>query len=51
MTMLALSIVDVKNIGSFLSDALRTLTMVMRCLTEVDGRDDQHPSMRECKGG
>lgn len=50
-TLLALSFVDLKDIGSFLSDTYKMLTLVIRSLSKVDGRDDQHPSLRECKGG
>jgi hypothetical protein len=46
-TLLALSIDDVKNIGSFLSDTPNTFTMAITCLTEVDRLDDQHTSLRE----
>lgn len=49
--LLALPVVDLKDIGSFLSDTSKTLTLAKGDLTEVDGRDDQHPSLRECKGG
>ena len=49
--MLALSIVDAKNIGSFLSETRKTLTMAITCLSEVDRIDDQHTSLRECNEG